>query len=264
MQSIKSKNVLYGMTYEETCEPVVPVILSFLFILGLTLSLPATPSFMTAAKSQFALAQPSTPDAGGKRPNILLIMGDDFGFSDISPFGSEIPTPYLDSISKEGKILTNYHTGPVCSPARVAFLTGVDNHIGGIGTMYENIAPNQIGKPGYETYINDRVVTVQELLRDGGYHTMMSGKWHLSGHGLENGSSPYQRGFEDVFTLLAGGAQHFNGGPEQSGGPPLFMRNDKVVPRPDNGTYSNNLYTNIMLEQIKKYHGDGKPLFMSR
>ena len=65
---------------------------------------------------------------------------------------------------------------------------------------------------------------------------MMSGKWHLSGHGLQNGSSPYQRGFEDVFTLLAGGTEHFNGGPEQSGGPPLFMRNDNVVPRPDNGT----------------------------
>jgi hypothetical protein len=119
--------------------------LSLLFILGLTLSLTATPSFMSTVNSQFALAQPSASDTGGKRPNILLVMGDDFGFSDIASFGSEIPTPNLDMISKEGKILTNYHTGPVCSPARVAFLTGVDNHIGGIGTMYENIAPNQIG-----------------------------------------------------------------------------------------------------------------------
>jgi arylsulfatase A-like enzyme len=236
--------------------------LSLLFILGLTLSLTATPSFITAAKSQIAFAQPSASETGSKRPNILVLMGDDFGYSDIGPFGSEITTPNLDTLAKDGKILTNYHTNSVCSPARVAFLTGVDNHIGGIGTMYENIAPNQVGKPGYETYINNRVVTVEELLKDSGYHTMMSGKWHLSGHGLQNGSSPYQRGFEDVFTLLAGGAQHFDGGPEQSGGPPLFMRNDKVVPRPDNGTYSNDLYTNIMLEQIKKYHGDGKPLFM--
>jgi arylsulfatase A-like enzyme len=236
--------------------------LSLLFILGLTLSLTATPSLISGAKSQFAFAQPTATDSGGKRPNILVLMGDDFGYSDIGPFGSEITTPNLDTLAKDGKILTNYHTNSVCSPARVAFLTGVDNHIGGIGTMYENIAPNQVGKPGYETYINNRVVTVEELLKESGYHTMMSGKWHLSGHGLQNGSSPYQRGFEDVFTLLAGGAQHFNGGPEQSGGPPLFMRNDKIVPRPDNGTYSNDLYTNIMLEQIKKYHGDGKPLFM--
>src|SRR4029079_12758423 len=216
----------------------------------------------TSAFGNAYAQSPTTSDSGGKRPNILVIMGDDFGYSDIGPFGSEITTPNLDTLAKDGKILTNYHTNSVCSPARVAFLTGVDNHIGGIGKMYENIAPNQVGKPGYETYINNRVVTVEELLKESGYHTMMSGKWHLSGHGLQNGSSPYQRGFEDVFTLLAGGAQHFNGGPEQSGGPPLFMRNDKIVPRPDNGTYSNDLYTNIMLEQIKKYHGDGKPLFM--
>jgi hypothetical protein len=80
--------------------------LSFLFILGLTLSLTLTPSFISAPKSQFALAQPLASDAGGKRPNILLIMGDDFGFSDIASFGSEIPTPNIDTISKEGKILT--------------------------------------------------------------------------------------------------------------------------------------------------------------
>ena len=216
----------------------------------------------TSAFGNAYAQSPTTSDSGGKRPNILVLMGDDFGYSDIGPFGSEIATPNLDTLAKDGKILTNYHTNSVCSPARVAFLTGVDNHIGGVGTMYENIAPNQVGKPGYETYINNRVVTVEELLRDSGYHTMMSGKWHLSGHGLQNGSSPYQRGFEDVFTLLAGGAQHFNGGSEEAGGNPLFMRNDKIVPRPDNGTYSNDLYTNIMLEQIKKYHGDGKPLFM--
>ena len=123
----------------------------------------------------------------GNRPNILVIMGDDFGFSDIGSFGSEISTPNLDALANEGKILTNYHTSPVCSPARVSFLTGVDNHIGGIGTMYENIAPNQVGKPGYETYINNRTVTVAEMLRDADYDTLFSGKWHLSGKGWTNG-----------------------------------------------------------------------------
>lgn len=77
-------------------------------------------------------AQTSTSE----RPNILVIMGDDLGFSDIGSFGSEISTTNLDALANEGKILTNYHTNPVCSPARVSFLTGVDNHIGGIGTMY--------------------------------------------------------------------------------------------------------------------------------
>jgi arylsulfatase A-like enzyme len=115
------------------------------------------------------------------KPNFLVIVGDDFGYSDIGAFGSEISTPNLDAIAKGGKVLTNYHTAPTCSPARVALLTGVDWHVGGIGTMYELIADNQVGKPGYETYINDRVVTVAELLKDAGYNTMMSGKWHLSG-----------------------------------------------------------------------------------
>ena len=197
-----------------------------------------------------------------ERPNILVIMGDDLGFSDLGSFGSEISTPNLDMLANEGKILTNYHTNSVCSPARVSFLTGVDNHVGGIGTMYENIAPNQVGKPGYETYINDKVVTVAELLRDAGYNTLMSGKWHLSGSGWQNGTTPYDRGFEDVFVLLESGAMHFNGDPYYAGGHSTFLNNVTQVPRPDNGTYSNDIYTNIMLDKIKNHQGDGKPQFM--
>src|SRR4026209_1316825 len=99
---------------------------------------------------------PAAATAQGQRPNFLLIMGDDLGYSDIGAFGSEISTPNLDALAKDGKVLTDYHTAPTCSPARVAFLTGVDWHVGGIGTMYELIAQNQVGKPGYETYMNDR------------------------------------------------------------------------------------------------------------
>src|SRR6476620_4280390 len=107
-----------------------------------------------------ALRSPANAQTQDKRPNFLVIVGDDFGYSDIGAFGSEISTPNLDMLAKDGKILTNYHTAPTCSPARVSLLTGVDYHIAGIGTMFENIAENQIGKPGYETYINDKVVTV--------------------------------------------------------------------------------------------------------
>ena len=197
-----------------------------------------------------------------ERPNILVIMGDDLGFSDIGSFGSEISTPHLDAIAKEGKILTNYHTSPVCSPARVSFLTGIDNHIGGIGTMYENIAPNQVGKPGYETYINNRTVTIAEMLRDADYDTLFSGKWHLSGDGWKKGTTPYDRGFEDVFVLLESGSQHFSGNPYYAGGHSTFVSNDTQVERPGNGTYSNEMYTNIMIDKIKKHQDGGKPLFM--
>ena len=101
--------------------------------------------------SSNAFGQNENNNINDNRPNILVIMGDDFGFSDLGIFGSEISTPNLDQLGKEGKILTNYYTHPVCSPARGTFLTGIDNHIVGIGTMFENIAPNQMNKTGYET-----------------------------------------------------------------------------------------------------------------
>jgi arylsulfatase A-like enzyme len=84
------------------------------------------------------------------------------------PIYAQISTPNLDALAKDGKILMKYHTNPVCSPPRDSLITGVDHHIGGIGTMYELIALNQKGKPGYETWINHQVVTVAELLRDAG------------------------------------------------------------------------------------------------
>ena len=90
----------------------------------------------------------------------------------------------------------------------------------------------------------------------------MSGKWHLSGKGYKNGTTPYDRGFEESFSLLESGAQHFNSGEYLVGNPVTFVQNGKIVQRPDNTTYSNELYTNIMLESIKKFKDDRKPLFM--
>ena len=219
----------------------------------------AAHSLISTAKSQFAFAQPTATDAGDKRPNILLIMGDDFGFSDIGPFGSEIYTPNLDALAKEGKILINYHTYATFSPARSTLLTGVDNHIVGLGTMNELMAPNQAGKPGYEGYLNNNAPTVTQMLKDSGYHTLMSGKWHL-GEDLKR-TSPFAKGFEESFSLLEGGAQHFNSGLYAVGHHVTFANNSEVVPRPDNKTYSNDLYTNTLVSLLKKYQGDGKPFF---
>ena len=100
------------------------------------------------------------------------------------------------------------------------------------------------------------------MLRDADYETLFSGKWHLSGDGWTKGTTPYDKGFEDVFVLLESGAQQFNGDPYYAGGHSTFVSNDTQVPRPDNGTYSNEMYTNIMLDKIKKHQNDDKPLFM--
>ncbi|MGE5685089.1 MAG: arylsulfatase [Nitrososphaerota archaeon] len=211
--------------------------------------------------SLFEEANAQTPDL---RPNILMIIGDDFGYSDIGAFGSEISTPNLDQLAKEGHILTNYHTAPTCSPARVALLTGVDWHIGGIGSMYEIMAQNQKGQPGYETYINNKVVTVAEILRDEGYHTLMSGKWHLSGKGTNNTQAyPYSRGFEHVFSLLGDGGNHWNDQAILPGLSQHYVENNTIVDRPGNNTtFSNELYTDKMIQYINTTYNDKKPLFM--
>jgi arylsulfatase len=199
--------------------------------------------------------------ADNSRPNILVIMGDDFGFSDLGVFGSEISTPNLDQLGREGKILTNYYTHPVCSPARSTFLTGVDNHLAGIGTMFENIAPNQVNKTGYETFITDRVVTIAELLTDAGYDTLLSGKWHLSGKGYHNGTGPADRGFDQSFTLLESGANHFTYGPYYPGGVATFIDNGIIVEKPNGTQFSNEFYTDKMINFIKKSKENNKPFF---
>ena len=130
--------------------------------------------------------------------------------------------------------------------------------------MYELIADNQVGKPGYETYLNDKVVTVQELLRDAGYNTMQTGKWHLSGNQtpFTPGTSPYDRGFQNAFTLVGDSANHFTNGSIFPGGHTTFIENDTVVERPGNGTlFSNDLYTNKMIEYLNKTQDNGKPFF---
>src|SRR3989304_7225573 len=138
------------------------------------------------------------------RPNILVVVLDDTGFADYAFTGSEIPTPNLDSLRNDGKLFTNYHVLPTCSPTRSVLMTGVDNHLIGFGTMREFLADNQKGKPGYEGYLNDNVVTIPQLLKDNGYHTYMTGKWHLAYGGFDPTQDwekwtrydPYARGYE--------------------------------------------------------------------
>jgi len=103
----------------------------------------------------------------GHHPNILLIVADDLGYSDVSPFGGEINTPALDKLASQGLILTNFHVLPTCSPTRSVLMSGTDNHIAGLGSMGEIVSEKQKGQPGYEGYLNYRVVHLNIVLMPG-------------------------------------------------------------------------------------------------
>ncbi|KAL1872896.1 hypothetical protein Plec18167_006546 [Paecilomyces lecythidis] len=149
------------------------------------------------------------------RPNFLVIVADDLGFSDCGCFGSEIQTPHIDALaSQAGSVrFTEFHVAAACSPTRSMLMTGTDHHIAGLGQLHEftRSSPAHRGKPGHEGYLNERVVALPELLQDGGYLTMMSGKWHL---GLLKEHQPVSRGFAKSFALLPGCANHYGFEPE--------------------------------------------------
>jgi arylsulfatase len=117
--------------------------------------------------------------AADERPNFLIIVADDLGYSDLGSFGGEISTPSLDSLARDGVRLGNFHTAPTCSPTRAMMLSGADSHVAGLGNMGELLQPFQQGRPGYEGYLNERMVTVGQVLQDAGYNTYTTGKWHL-------------------------------------------------------------------------------------
>ena len=108
------------------------------------------------------------PSKKTKRLNILLIVADDLGYSDIGSFGGEIATPTLDKLAKEGLQLTNFHVLPSCSPTRSVLMSGMDNHQAGLGTMGELKTPEMEGHPGYAGYLSFEVAALPEVLKAGG------------------------------------------------------------------------------------------------
>ena len=196
-----------------------------------------------------------------KRPNVLLVVVDDVAFNDLGIFGGEINTPVIDSLAREGVVLTNFHAAPNCSPTRAMLFSGTDSHIAGLGNMFEDLVgnDNQRGNPGYEGYLNFRVAALSELFKDAGYHTYMTGKWHL---GLEDFNGPDDRGFERSFTMLEGGAGAFSNMLALFGARKAFYREDgKLLDSLPDDFYSTRHQAEKMIEYIGDNHGDGKPFF---
>ncbi|CZR56990.1 probable arylsulfatase [Phialocephala subalpina] len=219
-----------------------------------------------------------------KRPNFLIIVADDLGFSDLSCFGGEIRTPNIDKLAKKGIRFTDFHAAAACSPSRAMIMTGTDHHIAGLGNLIEwtnisgqndpsgkmSTAP-QRGMPGYEGYLNERVVTLPEMLRDAGYLTLLAGKWHL---GLTPERSPKVRGFERSFAHLPACSNHYAYEPqlESPDKIPDFMtmsfialhsEDGEYVKKLPDGWYSSDGYGDKMLNYLKerKERKDERPFF---
>jgi arylsulfatase A-like enzyme len=190
-----------------------------------------------------------------KRPNIVFILADDLGYADLGVFGSEIPTPNLDSLANNGMLLTDFYSAMSCAPARAMFMSGMDNHQAGLASQGARREGQEV-RPGREGYLNFRVASLAELMTDAGYNTYMAGKWHL---GAVKETGPHARGFKRVFASLDGAA-HLGSwdwrGPQDA----RFFDQDRIV-TVGKDWYSTRDYTKKMIGYIEQDRAEGKPFF---
>ncbi len=189
------------------------------------------------------------PAAGvAARPNIVLIMADDMGFSDLGCYGSEIRTPNLDALAAGGMRFTQFYNTGRCCPTRASLLTGLYPHQAGVGHMV-----GDYGLPGYRGFLNDRCVTIAEVLRPAGYTTLMAGKWHV---GEDRPHWPCDRGFDRHFGLISGGSNYWRLDPGRK------MALDDVLYTPREPFYMTDLFTDHAIRFLDQHGRSDKPFFL--
>ncbi len=203
-----------------------------------------------------ALAASAAPTA---RPNIVILVADDWGFSDVGAFGGEIATPNLDELARRGTRFSNFHVAASCSPTRSMLLTGVDNHKNGVGNLRETLPQAHLGQPGYLGSLTPNVVTVASLLQAGGYRTYVAGKWNV---GNEPYNLPNRRGFDR--SLIQGDTGSDNWDPQQRYLPHSAKVNwfeDGREPVMPQRFYSSEFFVDKMLDYLRSGSGSDKPFF---
>ena len=192
------------------------------------------------------------PSLASERPNMVVILVDDMGFSDIGCYGSEIPTPNLDALASGGLRFTQFYNTGRCCPTRAALLTGLYAHQTGVGHMVEDK-----DAPGYKGRLNDNCATFGEVLKPAGYFTAMTGKWHV---GQNHGVTPWSRGFERSLNAAAGGFYQPDGPRAR-----LFLNGDAVEnddARLPADWYSTDLWTTFGLKFLDEARAARKPFFL--
>lgn len=217
-------------------------------------------TFTLLAAALFAsTAAVAAPTASPARPNIVVLLADDWGFTDVGAFGGEIKTPHLDSLARSGMRFSNFHTTASCSPTRSMLLTGVDNHRNGVGNMRETIPLEHDGKPGYLSVLNRNVVTVASLLRDSGYRTYVAGKWHV---GKEPHNLPNQRGFDRSLVQGDSGSDNWETGKRYLDlTDRVYWYEDGKEATMPTDFYSSKFYVDKTIDYIASGAKQGKPFF---
>ncbi|RYD80324.1 MAG: arylsulfatase [Sphingobacteriales bacterium] len=195
----------------------------------------------------------STSFAQQKKPNIILILVDDLGFSDTGPYGAnEIQMPNLNELAQGGLKLKEFYNNSICAPTRASVLTGKYQHKAGVG--YFNV---NLGLPAYQGFLNKESLTLAEVLRNGGYSTLMSGKWHV---GDDKDQWPNQRGFDKFFGFIGGASNYYEIGSRDKPTVPLIKNNEPVYIEP--GKYLTDEITSNALEFITDQDKEKKPFFL--
>ncbi len=214
---------------------------------------------LCAAVAQTALV----PARAAERPNIILIMADDMGYSDIGCYGSEVPTPNLDALAADGVRFTQFYNNARCCPTRASVLTGLYPHQAGIGHMVEDL-----GTPAYQGELSRRAVTIAEVLKPAGYRTYMTGKWHVTPGRPEevlkarHENWPLRRGFDRFYGTIHGSGSFWD--------PSALMRDDHFISPANDPEYqpAEYYYTDAISDHAVRYVRDhlrqhrDQPFFM--
>jgi arylsulfatase A-like enzyme len=178
------------------------------------------------------------------RPNIVLIMADDLGFSDLGCYGGEVETPQLDELAKKGLRYRQFYNAARCCPSRAALMTGLYPHQAGMGWM----AAADMGTPSYAGNLNTNSVTIAEVLRSAGYNTYMTGKWHLTNERKIEGKVidnwPIQRGFDRYFGIIPGAANYFKA---------TLYSNNRTYSSPTKDFYFTNAISDTSVAYIREH-----------